>query len=1088
MPQNNDFFIAPDQKARDAAVTETSNNVIVEAGAGTGKTTLLTDRLCYLILNKGIAIDKIIALTFTEKAAAEIKARLLDKMNDMLLLIKGEPPKQGEEEKRKETLKLRNKIARDDKSLKEHIEKNLELAERAIISTIHGFCFKILKRFPAEAGTAPDLTADAQNSSEAILDKVWTAFLDQQLNYDSPRADLWEDILSACTLQEIKSFAFTLLKQPLNNYHPDLKSREKAKILREKAQRAENFLKEYKNTSKKGNAFDRNLEQAIAVLNNTAAYHEGGEYGDVNMDQTKKVSRRPSGWTSEEDFLEAGEIIALANNASVKNIEILKKAHLVLSEFLPLAREALKKSNLIDFDDMILKTRDLVKTHLHVRQILKEEYQSILLDEFQDTDPEQGEIFLYLSETQDSQAKDWRDVLLERGKLFIVGDPKQSIYRFRGADISAYDVFIDTLLKQGAAKYFLQSNFRSSREIVAYANKFGQKAIEEEHGIQPKYVPIEHTKNYKAEPVRILAITDNGQKIHSERQRRFQADLIVKWINENAFKTELSEGRAMTYKDIAVLYRSATGLSLLIDALKQAAIPYSVEENKNFYQTQEIKDILNLLKLAQNPMDKTALIGVLRSPLCLIGDDEILALAESGSLNIYAEVSSPHIKACFDMLKEICRRAQTSPLEDFINYILYQTRFKQMQLLCGAGEQTSANISKFMDIARGFASNGMLALPQLIRHIEVYFKKKEKEGESPLAEDSLDSVKLMSIHKSKGLQFPVVLIYDIAKEDKKGNKEERSYLSDWLSGAGAPRLGKIKDLTYSLLEQTNKKHAKAEERRILYVALTRAKERLIILGSAKAAKTLAEPLLEAGCYPGEDMPPILQEGVCEVSYIPYGEGGAGAPGFGVHPGEGDPAFLTEWKEIWLKRSEEYKKAALRTPRPSAAAQSGYESEERTKAMLIGRICHRLLCQILLGREISLNNAAVIEGADPKADAEAIKEAQDIIEDFKQSEAFKKLTSMKTLACELPFSLKEGSAEVYGSGIIDAIFEDKFGGIFIAEFKSDKINKERQKETAGKYMPQLEAYLNAARVIFKGRKVNGALIFLRSKQICPLGED
>ncbi len=1088
MPQNNDFFIAPDQKARDAAVTETSNNVIVEAGAGTGKTTLLTDRLCYLILNKGIAIDKIIALTFTEKAAAEIKARLLDKMNDMLLLIKGEPPKQGEEEKRKETLKLRNKIARDDKSLKEHIEKNLELAERAIISTIHGFCFKILKRFPAEAGTAPDLTADAQNSSEAILDKVWTAFLDQQLNYDSPRADLWENILSACTLQEIKSFAFTLLKQPLNNYHPDLKSREKAKILREKAQRAENFLKEYKNTSKKGNAFDRILEQAIAVLNNTVAYHEGGEYGDVNMDQTKKVSRRPSGWTSEEDFLEAGEIIALANNASVKNIEILKKAHLVLSEFLPLAREALKKSNLIDFDDMILKTRDLVKTHLHVRQILKEEYQSILLDEFQDTDPEQGEIFLYLSETQDSQAKDWRDVLLERGKLFIVGDPKQSIYRFRGADISAYDVFIDTLLKQGAAKYFLQSNFRSSREIVAYANKFGQKAIKEEHGIQPKYVPIEHTKNYKAEPVRILAITDNGQKIHSERQRRFQADLIVKWINENAFKTELSEGRAMTYKDIAVLYRSAAGLSLLIDALKQAAIPYSVEENKNFYQTQEIKDILNLLKLAQNPMDKTALIGVLRSPLCLIGDDEILALAESGSLNIYAEVSSPHIKACFDMLKEICRRAQTSPLEDFINYILYQTRFKQMQLLCGAGEQTSANISKFMDIARGFASNGMLALPQLIRHIEVYFKKKEKEGESPLAEDSLDSVKLMSIHKSKGLQFPVVLIYDIAKEDKKGNKEERSYLSDWLSGAGAPRLGKIKDLTYSLLEQTNKKHAKAEERRILYVALTRAKERLIILGSAKAAKTLAEPLLEAGCYPGEDMPPLLQEGVCEVSYIPYGEGGAGAPGFGVHPGEGDPAFLTEWKEIWLKRSEEYKKAALRTPRPSAAAQSGYESEERTKAMLIGRICHRLLCQILLGREISLNNAAVIEGADPKADAEAIKEAQDIIEDFKQSEAFKKLTSMKTLACELPFSLKEGSAEVYGSGIIDAIFEDKFGGIFIAEFKSDKINKERQKETAGKYMPQLEAYLNAARVIFKGRKVNGALIFLRSKQICPLGED
>lgn len=1088
MPLNKDIYSVPDQKARDAAVSETSNNVIVEAGAGTGKTTLLTDRLCYLILGKGIAIDKIVALTFTEKAAAEIKSRLLEKMNDMLLLIKGEPPRPGEEKKREQALELIEKIGRDAQSIKEDIEKNFELAERAMISTIHGFCFKILKRFPAEAGTAPDLSADAQNSSEAILDKIWTAFLDEQLNYDSPRADLWEEILASCTLQEIKDFAFSLLKQPLNNYRPDLKSKENAKILREKARRASKFLEEYKNNTKRGNAFDRNLEQAIAVLNNTAAYHEGGQFGDVNMEQSAKVSRRPSGWTSDEDFIEACEIIDLANNASVKNIEILKKTYLALSDFLPLAREALKKSNLIDFDDMILKTRDLIKNRLHVRQTLKEEYQSILLDEFQDTDPEQGEIFLYLSETRESQAKDWRDVLLERGKLFIVGDPKQSIYRFRGADIAAYDVFIDTLLKQGAKKYFLQSNFRSSREIVAYANKFGQKAIREEHGIQPKYVPIEHTKRYKSEPVRLLIAVNDGKQIRSEHLRRFQADIIAKWINENAFKTELSDGKIMTYKDIAVLYRSATGLSLLIETLKQAAIPYSVEENKNFYQTQEIKDILNLLKLAQNPMDKTALVGVLRSPLCLICDEDILALSESGSLNIYAKNQSPHISACFDMLKEICRRAQSAPLEDFINYLLYQTRFKQMQLLCGAGEQTSANLSKFMDIARTFASNGILALPQLIRHIEVYFK--EKEGESPLAEDSLDSVKLMSIHKSKGLQFPAVIIYDISRNDKKGNKEESAYLSDWLSSSAAPRLGKIKDLSYCLMEQSNKKHAKAEERRILYVALTRAKERLVILGSAQADKTLAEPLLEAGCYPGEDMPAVLQDGVCEASYLRYSDSAAGAASQPAQAGPDDFAFLRQWKEIWLKRSEEYRQAALQTlPRPSSAATNGgYESEERAKAMLIGRICHRLLCQILQGREISLNNAAVIEGADPQKDEAAITEAQDIIEEFAKSDAFKKLASMKTLACELPFSVQGASAESYTGGIIDAVFEDKSGGIFIAEFKSDKIDKERQKETAEKYMPQLEAYLNAARIIFNGKKISGALVFLRNKQICPLGED
>jgi len=150
-------------------------------------------------------------------------------------------------------------------------------------------------------------------------------------------------------------------------------------------------------------------------------------------------------------------------------------------------------------------------------------------------------------------------------------------------------------------------------------------------------------------------------------------------------------------------------------------------------------------------------------------------------LNIYADAKDEYVNFQIRRaLKEICRRAQSLPLEEFINYLLFETKFKEMQILCSASEQTGANISKFMDVARRFTNAGILTLPQFIYHLEHYFKEMEKEGESPLAEESLDTVKLMSIHKSKGLQSPVVIIYDITKEQNKGNKKAPQILSDWL--------------------------------------------------------------------------------------------------------------------------------------------------------------------------------------------------------------------------------------------------------------------------------------------------------------------
>lgn len=1078
MPQNN-FFVPPDQKDRDTAVLETSKNIIVEAGAGTGKTTLLTDRLCYLILGKGIAIDKIIALTFTEKAAAEIKSRLLEKMAETLSALKGQSEPSGE------IANLIKKIGREKEELIKEIEQNFELAERAMISTIHGFCFKVLRRFPAEAGVPPDIMPDGDEAARAVTDKIWSAFLDEELNYSSPNGKKWETLLENFSLEEIKDFALALLKSPLQNYNPAHRKTKIAGILREQASEAKKLLDIYK--SKRKNAFEENLQKAIEILNNAADYHDNLEFKDLNFEA--KSQSRPAAWKDDEDFEKAKNIIQTAESASMKNIRLLQTASEAVSPFLPKAKDALQKSGLISFDEMILKTRDLVKNHLHIRQTLKEEYRSILLDEFQDTDPEQGEIFLYLAEAEKTQASDWREVSLQPGKLFIVGDPKQSIYRFRGADIAAYDTFTEAMLRQGAVKCFLQSNFRSSANIVAYANKFGERTITAQRNVQPQYVPINHSKSYKPEPVSLI-ITDPGEnKISAEDMRAFQAGAITSWIKENTFKTKLSSGRVMTYKDIAVLYRSATGLDVLIDAFKRADISYSVEENKNFYQAQEVKDILNLLKLAQNPADKTALTGILRSPLCLVKDEEILNLSQNGLLNIYADAKDEYVNSKYNALKEICRRAQTMPLEEFINYLLFETHFKEMQILCSASEQTAANISKFMDVARRFTNAGILTLPQFIYHLEHYFKEMEKEGESPLAEESLDTVKLMSIHKSKGLQSPAVIIYDITKEQNKGNKTQPQFLSDWLSASAAPRLGKVKDLSYALLEQANNLHAKAEELRILYVALTRAEEKLLITGAKNAEKTLAAPLLKAGCYPGENAPAELLGGICEAVYIPFKESDLQPRTIDKTLAGENPEKFKLWREAWLSRSEQYDNALQEKAfTPSSTNRYEEPGPAQISAMLTGRICHRILTQLFKGEAANAAKAAAEEGANPIKNFNEISDAQNITESFARSETFKELAAMKFKTSELPFSMKDPQTGLYANGIIDAVFEDARGNVFIAEFKSDNINKEQVKQNAEKYLPQIEVYLKAAKLLFKGKNIKGALVFLRPNEIYFLGDN
>lgn len=1072
-----------DYQARLNAALPDDKNIIVEAGAGTGKTTLLIDRLCYLILGKDIPIDKIVALTFTDKAAAEIKIRLLLKMQKILAEL--ETPTTEDET----TLNLLNAFGKNKEDLLKAIQASFELAERAMVSTIHSFCLQILRRFPLEAGLAPKCEVDDGTAADNIFDKEWSAFLERELTFNSTNARMWEELLTHIKLEDIKDFTKTLLKPSIKNYHPlKYATRLKEICLARCARATELALQPMGRNRSMAPA----LAAAVDILKESAAFFTDAKH-DKSRFNIEKLPTQPAEWEL-ESYTEAIDIIRFAQAVNIDNQILITKAFNLAAPFAAEFKEKLGRENIISYDGLIQRTKDLLKGNAAVRRELKQEYKSILIDEFQDTDPAQGEILLFLAEDETSHAKTWQEVTLAQGKLFVVGDPKQSIYRFRGADITAYEKFTDLMMRQGAQKCFLQTNFRSSKNIIAFANAFGNKSITEQKGIQPKYIEINNGKDFPAPKVQIAAVEADTGKIDDLRHN--QAQFIAQWIKDNAFKTKLSNGKVMTYKDIAILLRTTTKMDIYTEALKRFDIKYTVEETRNFYTAQEVMDIINILKVINDPKDKTALLGVLRSPLCLCEDRDILELSKRKALNIFAENTEgiKGIGEAYKMLKNLHYKAGRIALSELINEIVWNTGFTEFETLSSQKEQTIANIFKFVAIVRQLHGYGALSLGQFLYYAQKYAEEQNKEGESPLAEESLDTVTLMTMHKAKGLEFPAVIITDISKKEKVTKAKRPEFIEDWSSGAQGLRLGAVTDGAFALLEESARKHSAAEELRILYVALTRAKEHLLLAGDLKVEETtISAALQNAGCYPNTGLKPctiLSGDAEAEVKYLQYCEPELFTDKHYYNEAEENTRLnIPAWLEAWHTREQEYK-AALKEAKPITPSQQNYEQAEHAEnqkdsAAITGTLCHKMITDIFTCSAKTPSEQASIMGIDPDIYAVELNEAIKITADFEKSPAMAELKKMQFMAAELPFTIQKNGQVI--SGIMDAVFRTEEGKICIIDYKSDNIDISAAPQRALLYKPQLDFYEQAAEQIFKTGQIRTAVIFLRVAQIIYIQE-
>ena len=1060
---------------REKVLTTLTKNLVVEAGAGTGKTTLLITRLCEAVLVQNVPVEKLVALTFTEKAAAEIKTRLILKLHEVMAWLRQLDRERTAQDRLQDLLV--NYFALKPADLLPRAEAALARLDRASIGTIHSFCADILKTFPLEAGLAPHAEIDSGQKAERLFEARWNDFLDKELGISALRGAQWKEVLPNLSLTDLKQFTRELCSGKISRYDYFSHDSLLAAFCEEKSQQAQAWSTAFLPAGKKPRNCEKALAWAAASLLRTAAFMrrqtpEPAGQEDLPAFPAKAVA----GW-EEDVFDEARGLVEIAQKLTPENQTLFLQALELVRPVAEQIRQDYEREGILSFDDLIVKTRDLLQHDLLVRRLLKEKFDLLFIDEFQDTDPVQGEIMLFLAEEKLSSAPRWQEVRLEPGKLFVVGDPKQSIYRFRGADITAYELFTELILKQGGEKCFLQQNFRSCPDIVAVANEVCRRAMVQESSFQPAYVPIFPAKAPRANTVEWLFIRGDQAAGGVDDYRHNQAEQVARWIDRNVGSLELADGHKLTYGDIAILTRAATTISPYTDALRRHAIPFNVEADKDFYRKQEVNDFLNFLRVLADPQDHISLTGVLRSPWGGFTDEEIYQIAKRGELTLSVTPADEALAVCYARIRELAEKAGRMGLTEFLPLVLEETFLPEACAAAYDSEQTLNNLQRLIHLACSYQTP--VSLGQFLSSVQEILQQKPELLGANAADDAKNAVAVMTVHKSKGLGFPVVILIDLSKKGLSAAASGKTHVFSWKGNMHGLRVGKICDANLVFLEEEQKKHARCEEVRVLYVAMTRAQEKMILVADGRdGAEKAAQAFVAARLFPSGAQEQLQTDEVCVPVYNAAYEP---VENFRHREQATPPVALSRetllaWKNASLQRIERYKQLTQDlhlSPSAQVQVQSTFSAEQRAGAE-VGTLCHRVLERLLSGPKMTVEQT--LEQVSGEL-AHCAQTALPLLKTFTQSALWQEITTCRLLATEMPFTSAVGGK--VQTGVMDVVLERPGGVIWVLDYKTDVVTTQGTRALLEKYRPQLTVYEQAARQLFPGKTLRVSAVFVRA---------
>lgn len=1116
------------------AATTFDQNVVVTAGAGTGKTTLLVNRLVNLLMRQPdpVKVTELVALTFTNKAADEMKIRLRQRLQAYgAVRLDREPTDASEAEMQQEVQGFIQHYHLGKQEIDLRAEEALRHLERSEIGTIHSFAASLLRLYPMEAGLDPQFREDDGSQFERHFDESWDLWLERELSFQGPRRESWKELLRKLPLEVIRKLAHELSPETVDlaRLAQLLRGQEELEMHRDWLENLDQKATRFLERHPENRLIEQNIRaswQLVREFLQRGAIDAGVLHAERTLLASGRTITGPKGWDKNE-VEEARGLVQVARRLMGIDRDFIGLLCDLLIPFVEGCRENFIKAGFVSFDGLLVRARQLLRQHPEIREELKGRFKAILVDEFQDTDPIQYEVLLYLAEEKGQQAEDWRKIKLEPGKLFVVGDPKQSIYAFRRADIEAHlRVVHDVIEKQNGMECTLKTSFRSHAGILNVVNGIFSRLIQARKTLQPHYAsihPLEEVSETEGLPSTLLRHVEirrveGGEDLSAADARRLEGESLARWLAEDVL------GKALIFDKnrspmpveaghVAILLRSLVNVNPYLEPLRRRGIPYVVEGEKHFYATQEVIDLVNLLRAVENPYDQLALVGVLRSPLGGLNDRELYELHQQGLLDYRAVALSKgqpkgspasQVQELYAILLQLHMETPRLSVGEAMREILDSLPIMALAASSYHGEQRVANLEKVHLLAEEMGREGTATLKGVISTLEGRVSEMKEEGESSLAEEGLNAVKILSVHKAKGLEFPLVILAGCqAGVNRQGSEPVEVYL-DWSTGLVGLHVDDLWSLSGIFLDEKKKGREEEEQKRVFYVAATRAREHLTIscaaarrkssgsflslleeatgdLGSVTESKTLAVGtgqiqlrVLEEALEPPGSLGEETEEQAGEDDWQAYGESVERRMKKYEETIQ-NPVFINP---TLLKRREE--------ERGHHGGRGGMEGVSRQNALLVGDLAHRFLQQWDFSKDPEHYHASLlsflgryVEMTSSPGHSVIQNELEEIFGLFFPSAAYEELRTSHILGREIPLLIPWGSQVM--EGVMDVLYE-KEGKLYVADFKTDRVGGRDLSQVVEGYHHQAEIYCDAVRRSLKREVAGFRIFFLRLGQV------
>ncbi len=827
-----------DQHQRTRLLTEMDRTLFVEAGAGSGKTTQLVHRVVQLLVTGTLPdISALAAITFTEAAAAELRDRI------------------REELERAVGTEAVGSVRRS------RIEDALDHVDDAAISTLHGFAHRILAGFPIEAGLPPGFEVADEIAAAVTEREQWDEFLDALFADDGFEPILRRAFTLGLTMRQLTVVA-----------HEFAENWDRLELL------GAGIAEQAGSDPGSVTLAPLDIEPVLDTLDGAVVW-AGDCGGSAKSVQTMRDVFGPFLHRLEDEPDPEAQLLLLLHElptfptmGNVTKPELVELRRLVdaardaigalldrsrlealtpilgrIASFTLAMADRRRQEGQVRFHDLLVLARRMLVAHASVRRELGRQFRLLLIDEFQDTDPLQIEIALLLALADpDVTPTSWQDAVVEEGRLFFVGDPKQSIYRFRRADISVFEQVRDRFSHHGAVE--LTVNFRTVPSLLAWVNDVFDRLIgpDAQEG-QPRYLPLAPSRpDLDGDaPVVVLGGPIAARSVAEvrERESRELAAAISLMKDEGWLVHPKGDAapRPVQFRDVTVLIPSRQVLSELERSLERQGVPYRVESRSLVFGTDEVRELLAILQAVDDPGDEVAVLAALRSPAFACSDADLAryrAAVPSSRRWDYTRPAAAETRqalgsddpvlAALAALHRLHDERMWMPVHELVEQVIRDRHLVELTTARRRPRDHWRRLRMVLDEARAFVEAGGVALADFVAHIEQQADEKATRVETVVSEPDDDAVRILTIHGSKGLEFPVVVLAGLGIEYRAPHNRVL-----WTDDGPEIALGsqdkeRFETPGYAARRDHEELLDRYERERLLYVGATRARDHLVV--------------------------------------------------------------------------------------------------------------------------------------------------------------------------------------------------------------------------------------------------------------------